>query len=59
MAEWTAAQLTGRDDSHLVFRDGLGLTPACWQAFDALCDDARDAGFDLEVASAHRGFDRR
>ncbi len=59
MTEWTAAQLTGRDDSHLEYRDGMGLTPACWAAFDALCRDAREAGFDLQAASAYRSFERQ
>lgn len=59
MTELTAEQLTGRDESHLEFRDGRGLTPACWEAFDALQADAREAGFDLQVASAFRSFDRQ
>ena len=59
MTELSAAQLTGRDENHLEFRDGRGLTPECWQAFDALQADARAAGFDLQVASAFRSFERQ
>ena len=52
-------RLTGRDDSHLSFRDGIGLTPACWAAFDALRADALAAGFELAIASGFRDFERQ
>ncbi|MEM0953370.1 MAG: M15 family metallopeptidase [Pseudomonadota bacterium] len=55
----TESQLTGVDDSHIEYRDGLGLTPACWTAFTTLQQEAENAGFDLQIASAHRSFDRQ
>ncbi len=54
------AQLTGRDDSHLVAVDGgHRLLPATASAFAALQRDARAAGFELAIASSYRPFDRQ
>lgn len=55
----TPEQLTGRDDSHLEWRDRVGLVPECWRALDALQARALEAGFDLQVASGYRSFDRQ
>ncbi|MGB1141308.1 MAG: M15 family metallopeptidase [Halioglobus sp.] len=56
----TAAQLTGRDESHLVeLPCGQRLQPAVARDLDALRRDARDAGFDLAVASGFRSFGRQ
>ncbi len=55
----TPEQLTGRDDSHIEWRDGVGLQADCWQAFDALRGRAAAAGFDLRVASGFRSFGRQ
>jgi LAS superfamily LD-carboxypeptidase LdcB len=52
-------QLTGCDDSHLVFREQVGLLPECWQAFDPLREQAAKAGFDLCIASGFRSFERQ
>ncbi len=54
-----ARQLTGREDSHIEWRDGVGLQPACWTAFEALRVKAAEAGFDLAIASGFRSFDRQ
>ena len=56
----TPAQLTGRDSAGLIDSgDGRLLLPAAAAAFAALRDDARAAGFDLRIVSAHRSFDRQ
>ena len=56
----TVAQITGRDDSHLVsMKDGHRLHPAAARAFGRLQQEAREAGFDLAVASSYRSFDRQ
>ena len=53
-------QLTGLDDSHLVtLPDGHRLQRAAAQAFAALQRDARQAGFDLAIASSFRSFSRQ
>ncbi len=52
-------QLTGRDDSHIEWRDGIGLQPDCWSAFEALRRRAVDAGFELAIASGFRSFERQ
>lgn len=53
-------QLTGLDESHLVTLDGgFRLQAEAAQAFAALTDDARAAGFDLAVASGFRCFARQ
>lgn len=55
-----AQQLTGRDESHLVeLPCGHRLQAAAAQAFVALREDARGAGFDLAIASSFRSFDRQ
>jgi LAS superfamily LD-carboxypeptidase LdcB len=54
------AQLTGVDDSHLVtLPDGHRLCPAVAEAFAALQRDAREAGFELAIASSFRSFERQ
>ena len=54
------AQLIGRDETHLVeFSPGRRLCAEASQALVALQADARDAGFELAVASAHRNFERQ
>ena len=55
----TDAQLAGTDDSHIEFRDGVGLSSACWMALAALQQDAQQAGFNLQVASAYRSYARQ
>lgn len=56
----TAEQLTGRDGSHLVeFAPGHRLCAPAAAAFAALQAEARAAGFELAVASAHRDFERQ
>ncbi len=55
----TVEQLTGRDESHIEWRGGIGLQADCWEAFDALQARAAAAGFDLQVASGFRSFERQ
>jgi LAS superfamily LD-carboxypeptidase LdcB len=55
----TAEQLTGRDEAHLEWEDGIGLVPQCRVAFTALQARAREVGFDLQVASGFRSFERQ
>lgn len=56
----TAAQLTGRDDAHLLaLADGHRLQPAAAAAFALLQADARDAGFQLTIASSYRSYERQ
>lgn len=55
----TPAQLTGRDESHIEWHGATGLAPECWRAFEALQARAAEAGFDLQVASGYRSFDRQ
>jgi LAS superfamily LD-carboxypeptidase LdcB len=53
-------QLLGQDKSMLVeLADGHRLQAPAAEAFLALCDDARRAGFDLSIASSYRSFDRQ
>ncbi len=53
-------QLTGLDESHLVtMPDGHRLRAAAAQAFAALQADARQAGFELAIASSFRPFSRQ
>ncbi len=59
MTALTPEQLTGRDEAHITWRDGIGLQPACWDALDALSTRAAEAGFDLKVASGFRSFERQ
>ena len=59
-APLTADQLLGLDDSHLdTLPDGHRLQGAAANAFAALCEDARKAGFDPAIASSYRSFDRQ
>jgi LAS superfamily LD-carboxypeptidase LdcB len=53
-------QLTGLDESHLVtLPDGQRLQGAVARAFTALREDARQAGFELAIASSFRSFSRQ
>lgn len=59
-ARLSAAQLLGLDDSHLdTLPGGHRLQGAAANAFAALCEDARKAGFDPAIASSYRSFDRQ
>ena len=53
------AQLTGRSDDHLLYVEGVGLQSDCWRALGALRGKAARKGFDLQVASGFRSFDRQ
>jgi len=56
----TPRQLTGLDESHLVtLPDGHRLQGAVASAFAALQVDARQAGFELAIASSFRSFSRQ
>ncbi len=55
----TPEQLTGRDESHIEWVDGIGLAPQCRAALAALQARAEAAGFDLQVASGFRSFTRQ
>jgi len=56
----TPRQLTGLDESHLVtLPDGHRLQSAVASAFTALQEDARQAGFELAIASSFRSFSRQ
>lgn len=55
-----ARQLTGLDDSHLVtLADGHRLQREAASAFARLQSDARNAGFELAIASSFRSFERQ
>lgn len=56
----TIAQLTGQDESHLTaMASGHRLQSIVIQAFEYLQGDARRAGFDLQIASSFRSFERQ
>lgn len=59
----TAGQLTGQETSHLVSLNPTGGHPYVHQqmlpAFQALKEAANQAGFDLQLASAFRPFERQ
>ncbi|MCW8328117.1 M15 family metallopeptidase [Photobacterium sp. SDRW27] len=55
----TAGQLTGQTDSHLVSHQQHLLHKDMQPAFVSLQQAAADAGFDLQLASAFRSFDRQ
>jgi LAS superfamily LD-carboxypeptidase LdcB len=58
--ELNPRQLTGLDDSHLMtLEGGHQLQEEVARAFAALATDARDAGFELAIASAWRPFSRQ
>jgi len=58
--ELSARQLTGLDDSHLVtLPDGHRLQAVVADAFAKLQADARDAGFELAIASSFRSYERQ
>ena len=52
-------QLCGLDDSHIRYVGGIGLAPACWEALARLSLAAKQAGFDIQVASGFRSFERQ
>ncbi|MCZ6831047.1 MAG: M15 family metallopeptidase [Gammaproteobacteria bacterium] len=53
-------QLTGQVETHLVYAgDGRALQTACWEAFGQLQQAAIADGFDLQIASAFRSFERQ
>lgn len=55
-----AAQLLGLDCAHLVaFEPAHQLHPQAARAFEQLRRAARDAGFELAIASAFRSFERQ
>ncbi|MFT4824147.1 MAG: LAS superfamily LD-carboxypeptidase LdcB [Halioglobus sp.] len=56
----TTRQLTGQDDSHLItMASGHQLQNAVALAFERLQHDAQNSGFELEIASSFRSFDRQ
>jgi LAS superfamily LD-carboxypeptidase LdcB len=56
----TPRQLTGRDDSHVVaLPDGQRLQQKVAEAFAALQSAAREAGFELAIASSFRSYARQ
>ncbi len=60
VSTFTPAQLTGQDDSHLVPADGeFLLHPEVAAAFCQLQVQAKEAGFELSIASAHRSYERQ
>lgn len=53
-------QLTGREESHLVdLPCGHRLQPAAARAFGLLREEAREAGFELAIASSFRSYTRQ
>ena len=59
-AKLTAQQLTGQDESHLItLPSGHRLEAKAALAFESLQADALEAGFELEIASSYRSFDRQ
>ena len=60
VTQLSAGQLTGREETHLVeLPSGHRLQPAAAEAFTAMQIDAREAGFDLAVASSFRSYSRQ
>ena len=56
----TNQQLTGRDESHLVWLDeSTRIHQQALPAWKAMSEEAKLAGFDLKIASGYRGFDRQ
>lgn len=56
----TATQLTGGDESHLItLARGHQLQAEAALAFEALQEDASEAGFELAIASSFRSFARQ
>ena len=52
-------QLIGRDDSALVSLGQAQIHVAVLDDWSALCRDAKAAGFELAIASAHRSYERQ
>ena len=60
MVDLTLEQLTGQDASHLVEVQGKHrLQPLAAQAFQLLQKEARQAGFELAIASSYRSYQRQ
>lgn len=60
VVQLSAAQLTGREQSHLVeLSCGHRLQPVVASAFAALQADALHAGFELAIASSFRSYSRQ
>ena len=56
----TPRQLTGRDDSHVVaLPDGHRLQQKVAEDFGGLQSAAREAGFELAIASSFRPYSRQ
>lgn len=56
----TVSQLTGQEQSHLVpCSDGHWLQPLAARSLELLQQDAREAGFELAVASSFRSYERQ
>ncbi|MDX1302415.1 M15 family metallopeptidase [Photobacterium sp.] len=55
----TAEQLTGRNSGHLVGHQNFQLHHLMQPAFAALQQAAQQAGFDMQLASAFRPFERQ
>ena len=55
----TSGQLTGKEESHLEWREGAALQPDCWAAFNRLQENAASASIDLRIASGFRSFERQ
>lgn len=56
----TEAQLTGQDDSHITWLDErTGIHQQVLPAWLTMSEEAKDAGFDLKIASGYRDFTRQ
>ncbi|UTV27085.1 M15 family metallopeptidase [Photobacterium atrarenae] len=55
----TAGQLTGQSETHLVSHQQYQLHRETRPALQALQQAAKEAGFDLKIASAFRSFERQ
>lgn len=60
VAQLSAGQLTGREEGHLLeLSSGHRLQPVVAEAFTVLQADAREAGFELAIASSFRSYSRQ
>ena len=55
----TVDQLVGRDNTHVIDWNGAGLHSRVLTSFKRLSSDAKEAGFDLRIASGFRSYDRQ
>lgn len=56
----TQAQLTGRDESHIVWLDEYtGIHQQALPAWQAMSEQAKLDGFELKIASGYRSFNRQ